>query len=386
MSIPKGGPLRDLGPATRACLTAGLVEEEPRVEPSCYKEEAEFIVGEGLAGIAFQLARNVPGADPATVEWLRRVTFETQLRSMAAMLAARRIFQRLNDKFIPVVVIKGPAVERYHPLHWPRTYGDVDVLVSAGDYPEVIRVCQSELFTDPASTPPWPWFDRICKEGVNLHSHDGGNIDVHHHVPPWVFGRRLTAENVIASSSVGTLSDLKVRLASLEHSLVIASLHVLNDLWRGRSGLVSWRDIIVLLRNVGMDRAVEVFTEVGLTWLLDLVTVSLRSYLPEAAVPVRAAAHGPPFDIRTRIAVLGWDNDSTLSRHRVSFAARLPVANALAFIGGCVLPQRRYVYEYYDTYRNYWRRLVGETVSTVHGDDPRMSSTQMVKRHDGFAP
>jgi hypothetical protein len=273
---------------------------------------------------------------------------------------------------VTVIVIKGPAVERFHPTGWPRTYSDVDLLVRPRDFHRVMAVSSAEGFVDDTTAPQWPWFDLRCKEGVNLHRGDGGNLDVHHHVPPWVFGSQLDVDAVTAEATWGDVAGVSVRLIGARQSLVVAALHVLNDLWKGRIGLTSWRDIVVLLERVGMVEAEWVFERLRLGWLLTLVTETLAASVPEAEVARVSRPRRPPLGVRARIAALGWGRYTTFSRQQASWAARLPIPSAVAFLGGCIVPAPRHVWERYGSYGAYWRTIYQDAVSTFHGEDHRM--------------
>jgi hypothetical protein len=368
-----------LGRGARACLVAGIADTHPsRVTAEDLRDDLPLIIQEGLAPVALRLASTLPGIDQAARSQLHIATFEVHLRAMAAARAAKRILTTLHDHRLTAVVIKGPAIARFHPEGWDRGYTDIDLLVGGADFDAVIDHCRDLDFTEPASTPPWPWMDGLVKEGVNLHSPDGGNIDVHHHVPPWVFGVKVTAATMASRATMGDVGGAPVLFASAEDSVLVAALHVLNDLWKGKIGLVSWRDIIVLLRRLGPDQAEQVFAAAGLRWLLGLLTQSLAACVPEAGIGP-AGSRRVPLAMRGRVTALGWNNDSSLSRSRVSFVARLPLLRAVAFVGGCVVPQPRYVRRYYRTYRTYWRQMVGETVSTAQGEDHRMRSVTLTE-------
>jgi hypothetical protein len=73
------------------------------------------------------------------------------------------------------------------------------------------------------------------------------------------------------------------------------------------------------------------------------------------------------------MALLGWSNDSSVSSLRASWIARLPVPEAVAFVGGCAVPQRTFVREGYGSYWSYWRSLFAEARSTMNGADYRGS-------------
>lgn len=374
-----GGPLARLGPAARACVSAGLIENVQQTDPESLTREADLLVAESMAPVALRVAETTPGTDRETVDRYRRVTLRMQIRSMAIEMATRRVLSALAEREIPLTVIKGPAVLPFQPPGWTRSYSDIDLLVPVTRFWDAVATCEKEGFTDPASTPPWPWFNTSCKEGVNFCSADGGNVDVHHHVPPWIFGAKLTPERVLSSSVPGEVGGQPVRLASGEHSLVIAALHVVNDLWKGRIGLVSWRDIAVLLHHLGGDRAAAAFDEVGLGWLLTLVASDLAESIPELALPVSGLRQRMPVSVRGRMAALGWDSDSRLTHLRATFAARLPASRAALFVAGCIVPKPQYVREYFGNYFKYWGHLVEESVSTMHGEDPRMKSIHMTK-------
>jgi hypothetical protein len=340
-------------------------------EAGHFTDESSLIVAEGLAPVALELMRACGAEEPETFELFRSITLEMQFRSMAAPMVARGVLHRLDEARIPVAVIKGPAVARFHPEGWPRTYSDVDLLVPPRHFFEVVRLCEGDGFENDVSQPRWPWFDLYCKEGVNLHLGEVGNIDVHHHVPPWVFGAKLDVDAVLRTATMGTVGGAPVHLADASYSLIVAALHVLNDLWKGRLGLTSWRDILVLLHHVGINQAEQAFATVHLEWLLDLVTSSIAAGVSEAEVAQPRRVHSVPILARARIAMLGWNNAS-ISRQQASWAARLPAPRALAFLAGCVVPEPKYVREHFGSYRQYWRSLFDDTLATMHGADHRM--------------
>ena len=376
MSSAKG-PLRGLGPASKALLVAGLTDTPlPVPGPDVFRDEATVIADEGLAPVALALAGQGEGLHPETFELLHGLTFQTQIRCMAAGLAARGVLRRIDELGIAAVVIKGPSVERFHPAGWPRAYSDIDLLVAPRDFYSVVNECHRAGFEDAVSRPPWPWFDLRCKEGVNIHGEDGGNLDIHHHVPPWAFGVDLDVDAAVAGSTWGDVAGVPVRLVGAPHCLVIASLHVLNDLWKGSLGLKSWRDILALLRHIGIDQAETTFVEMELGWLLDLVTNALAVHLPEAEVPVTRRHYRTPPVSRARLAALGWSSDSALSRLRATYVARLPIPEAAAFLAGCAVPQRSWVRERNGSYVKYWGSLFTEARSTIGGEDHRMKSLE----------
>lgn len=368
-----GGPLRELGPALKACLRAGIPGLGPlTLTASDAAPDAVEIMSEGLAPVALKILRI--GSD-VTERRLRdhlvRVAMVQELRSLASDATLERISGILAPAGICFVVIKGPAVARLHPEGWPRPYADIDLLVEPRRFPEAMTLIQERGYTYPSTShPPWPWFDRYCREGLNLSG--AGDVDVHHHVAPWIFGTRVRSIDVIQDAEFVQVRDSLVPMASPEHSTVIAALHVLNDLWKGQRGLVSWRDLIILTRRLGDDRVRATFGNVGLSWLFDLVVNAVQQYLPGILDNVECGLPKIPLRYAWRLRGLGWDQSTPLSRQRLAWAIRLPIPHAGAFVAGSGLPSRRYIRARHGSYHEYWRQAWAEVFSTFSGADHRM--------------
>ena len=369
------GPLNNLGPALRACLLAGLSDDSSeRLPLETFSSELDSIVREGMAPIAFQLMRHRTAPDGPTCGVFRAVARDLSVRSLKAEAAAGKVFRVLAERGIPASIIKGPAVGPLHPPAWPRFYADIDFIVPRHAFAAAIDACMDQGYVYPESSePPWAWFDLECREGVNLHG--VGNVDIHHHIPPWRFGEGLTAELVIQNSTKVVVAGAEVLVAAPEHSMVIAGLHVLNDLWKNKRGISSWRDIIVLLRLCGEERAAEVFSGLDLGWLFALLTESLERSVPEAGIRAWRSGQPLPKGYRTRLALLGWDGATALSLYRGAWTARLPIPNALAFLLGSAMPAPGYIERRHGSYRTYWNqagdeaRVAMRSLSSEEGAD-----------------
>ncbi|MGH8996996.1 MAG: nucleotidyltransferase family protein, partial [Acidimicrobiales bacterium] len=302
---------------------------------------------------------------------LTQIVMAQQARSLAAEAVVTRVADLLADAHIEFVIVKGPAVSRLHPAGWARTYNDIDLLVEPRRFGQALELLLESGYDYPAtSLPPRPWFDRYCREGLNLLG--AGNVDLHHHVAPWVFGARLRSREVIDRATCVQLRGRSVPVASAGHSSVIAALHILNDLWKGRRGLVSWRDLIVIIYRSGFATVREAFGECGLVWLLDAVVATIRAHLPELLGDVDTGPLRVPPRFAWRMRGLGWDRSTPLSRHRLAWALRLPLPQAGAFLFGSGLPSRQYIQIRHGTYRAYWSQAWSETLSTIAGGDHRM--------------
>lgn len=371
MTLGKG-PLEGLGSITRSCLVAG-VPGLPLVvaDASCYEAERDVILREGLAPVVLRiLDTSSRFGDSPMREELRRVTIQMQIRALAADFGTTELMRDLDEAGVHAVIIKGPAVARFHPQGWNRAYSDLDLLVPQREFRLALKMAMQEGFDYPEeSCPPWTWIDRYCREGVNLHGR--ANVDIHHHVPPWILGAGVHVEDVLASADSVQLNGATVQMASPEYSTMIAALHIFNDFWKGRLGLASWRDLVVLFHATDHARMREVFRSAELEWLLDLVTTALSLAVPEAMIEPTGDMR-PPRRIMRRMAVLGWDRTSSMSRHRVAWAVRLPAPQGAAFLLGSAFPSHRYIRQRHGTYLRYWSRAWRETVETMGGNDFRV--------------
>ena len=373
------GPLRGLGPAARWCLTAGVVEHPlpvPGIES--FRNESDLIFREGLAPVALQAldSRLTSPNDPL---WtcFRDVTRVGNFRCFAVDVLGATLLSTLSKAGIPTVVIKGPAVARLHPKGWPRHYSDIDILVPKQNFLRAVLCSKGEGFEYSERTvPQWRWFDLVCREGLNLHSASGGNIDIHHHVPPWALSSKFEVNDVINRSIPWELCGIPINIASPEDLLLVSTLHVLNDLWKGKSGLSSWRDVIVVMKLLGASKSAMAFDGAGLGWLFELVAKALSVAVPEIGIVASDTEARIPVTARWRMAALGWGDDSALSRHRLSWAIRLPTPNALAYLAGTAFPAPKYIRERHGSLRNYWRSAWNETIATRHGSDYRMTTVQ----------
>jgi hypothetical protein len=376
-------PLAGLSPAAKACLTAGIPGLAPARWPDASADGWCEIIREGLAPTALKLLEG-GGVTPSVHRQMVRVAMLQQVRSLAADALLEWLVDVFGATGTRFVVIKGPAVARLYPGDWPRPYNDIDLLVEPRQFGPVLDWFRKHGFEYPGpSLPPWPWFDAICREGLNLHG--AGNVDLHHHLAPWVFGVGLPASDVIARADRVAVRGGPVAEASAEHSAVVAALHILNDLWKGKRGLVSWRDLLVIIHRSGADSVRSAFEESGLGWLFDVAMSTISAEFPGLLQGVDIGASKVPARFSWRMRGLGWGRSSSFSRHRLAWAIRLPSPQAAAFVLGSGLPSRSYIRLRHGSYRRYWRQAWDETVSTFAGADHR-SDKRLAGNQDDNGP
>jgi len=373
------------GPLVRAIVSgAPGTHPPPPVESHHWNDELSIVVEANLAPAALQLLREAPGRpDPLVLERLTSATYEASVISLRVEAAAIVALRQFRANAIPYVIVKGPAVGRYYSSALLRPYTDIDLVVAPSQVRLARRVAASAKLYCPSSIEaPWPWFDRYCREGINLHGDNGANLDLHHHVPPWSFARQLTTEVLFDASEAGSLRGEPCRFASAQHCLVIACLHLLNDLWKHSPALLSVRDIITLSKLLGPELTGKALTNANLSWLTPLVAQRLSVFVD--ASELGFGADVPlPLAISLRLSLLGWPRASRLSDHQFGWAGRLPVANAVAYLLGTAVPSRRYVRQRFGSYRQYWRSGVRSLRQMVPEQSPGTPSSSS---HPGRGP
>ena len=296
------------------------------------------------------------------------------MRTLRVEATATPALRRLHEKGIPFLVIKGPAVARFHARPSTRPYTDIDLMVPPRYYNYAAREL-SELGyrQDSRGRPPWHWFDLQCREGANYRNGPVANVDLHHHIAPWVFGQHLSAQTMLQRSQPGHIAGVPVRLAGLDDSFLIASLHILNDLGKGDPSLMTWRDTIVLAELLGQERAAESYRRAGLEWFLPYVQ-STHRYLRDPTPNDTGRQARPDNQCQSaRLRALGWEGSTFAARSPIMPVARLPFPRAFLFLVGSLFPSPQYAKEKHNGYRSYWIKGLRSLWESARGVDFRVT-------------
>jgi hypothetical protein len=376
----EAGPLTTVGPAVAASIGWGhrplLV---PSAEDACWAAEVRDLIGGGLANTALRLLRSsATPPDPGVVGALREAATAETLRSLSVETRAAKVLRRLEEAGVKAVVIKGPAVAAWYPHPTDRAFTDIDLLVDPHEFVSAKAILErSGLCVPLEGEQPWPFFDRFCREGVNLHGSTEANVDIHHHLPPWRYSRRLPYETVAGAASDLNLCGLVVPAASPAHSLVIAGLHLLSDLWKGGRTYRSWRDLLVLSDRIGPAATHDAFVAADLEWLMVLLFDQL-SHVSAQTPPAADGRRRSPFR-EARLHALGWGGGNIVARHRVGWGLRLPAAQMAMFMLGSMVPSPSYIRSHWGTYRAYWQTVRKGMWETIGGADHRYAVKRFKK-------
>ncbi|MBV8461714.1 MAG: nucleotidyltransferase family protein [Acidimicrobiales bacterium] len=253
--------------------------------------------------------------------------------SVRAIHAVAEYLAALDDRGIPHAVAKGPGIAKQYPVFSDRPFSDIDILVARRHFTAAMDVAERCGYAeDQASRHPWRFIDRWCREAVNLKRGAGGSIDVHHHVPPWLWGGKLRTESLVDAARPDSVLGVSLPLLPAEANLLISALHVVSD--RGQPGatLMIWRDIAQLASVARPLQVVEIAGRAGLTGWLQ----AILSALPEHVRPDRLiTALGDDRHVRHPARALAMLSPRASKMGvRAMQPLRLPAPGAAAYLAG----------------------------------------------------
>jgi hypothetical protein len=351
-----------LGRATFSALFHGIDGAPRSASADDWARDAHEIVHHRLAGLALAAAEaDGVELDPATREHLVHQRETDMVRSLAAEAMAPAALRALGEAGIPGVVTKGPGIARMYALPSLRPFRDIDILVDPSRFEAARRILGELGFRQlPDREGPRSYFPIRCREAMNLFRDDGTAIDLHHHVPPWVWGRRLPFARIHRRAERLDVAGGTVAVADRVHNLIVAALHLISDGGRPGQTPLIWRDLVEMAAACDPAAAEREARAVGLDWCLAFV---LRN-LPEFARPHQLLEHlGHVRPSRLDAFRLRHLLPPALgSRHLVGQAFCLPTANAAAFMAGYLVPSRAFLQRRYGSawaYGRWWRDAFG---------------------------
>ncbi|MCU1504426.1 MAG: hypothetical protein JWM12_3780 [Ilumatobacteraceae bacterium] len=363
-----------LGTAARFAAF-GAVAGVPLPSQDAWFDATPDIVVERASGMALQRLRDI-GADgdvPADVrDALMAARRHDSMRALGIAGMTLPFLKVLRDRGIRSVLIKGLAVARHYPVREMRSFGDVDIVVPPGQFHAALRIAHEHGLHPPASDlQPHRSFDLQCREGLNLADEHGlVRLDLHHHVGPWAFASHLGFERLHAFAETIEVHGHRVRVASPTHSLAIAALHLISEQWQKKLSLATWSDVAVVANSLDPGATVEELRAIHLDWLLAAVVGALPAGVQPSQLLTTLGAPPIPRTAALRLRLL--DADSLVGRHPASWAVRLPVPNAVWFLGGSAVPSREYLVGRFGddaSYRMWWSQAFRWATRAVRGDD-----------------
>ncbi len=342
-----------VGPWTSAALWHGRTDPAP-IPTKSIRDELQTICDQRLSALTLRYLRDVKAViEPECQQILRQTSFAWMSMAIAAADAAQTATLLLESHGIDALVSKGPGIARFYPGIDCRPYADVDLLVRPADFPVGVALFEKLGWTEEVrNQQPWSYFRARCREGLNLRTTDGGGIDLHHRIPPWIWSSRLRFRDMSTrAEAVGTGSGTLTCLSAVDN-LMVASLHLVSDRNDPGHTLMIWRDVLELARAVPSEEAARVATECGLAGWLRAVLLAmphqvrndeLIAVLPDDSIP---HPHRLAYLLSRRASDLGVIASQFL---------RLPVGNGVQFVAGMTVPSRQFLHgKYPGSAHPYW--------------------------------
>ena len=293
----------DMGPLTEAALFHGVPgAPRPPADAARWAEEAEVLTRQGLAGLALDCAVASAITVPDQVhDGLRRAHLMQVGATLAVEARGSGLIAELTRDGIPAVITKGPGVARWYPTVTQRSFSDLDVLVRPDDFHRAVEHLHTRGLRAGPRQRGRRYFDRYCYEALNLGGPGRASIDVHHHIPPWQWGRRLLFDDLHRWSQPAGLGGGEVRLAHPVHNLLVCALHVIADRDGAGRTLRTWRDVVTLSGASDPDVVAAEARRVGLDWWLRFVLDEMPSYARSSPLMESLGAVDPSVSDRARL-------------------------------------------------------------------------------------
>lgn len=352
----------DLPPLVAAVLFHGLLDEQDVFTPEQWRDASPTLIRHRLAGLALALIKGREAGAPRDVVDQLRASFAKQSAiSMRLEAAAPSIDDALRSESVPLLFTKGIGIARAHKDPTLRTFVDLDVLVPPSQFRQALAVLRAQGF---AGTGPEPrdYFIHRCREAVNLvHPHDHLSVDLHHHIPPWIWGARIPFEELLKDAATIHLQAGSIKTLSPHHNLLVAALHVISDKNKAGRSLMIWRDVAELAASVRDQDALRALSGKNLGWLVSTVLEAIPETLRPHWLGRLVTDDQRPLD-RWRLAKL---LPGGLGSRVLAPAFRLPPANALAYLLGYALPSRKYLtlQDGSTSYLKWWRRAASHAAA-----------------------
>lgn len=363
-----------LSPAVAAVVFDDFLPPTPKPPLACTDADIAVLRQQRLSAVALRLAATGRlQLSPSQAAALRSASFAAAERAAGLLARSRSGLDALNAAHIPFAISKGPgiALAGRHPNE--RYFSDLDLLVSPSHFREALSILASLGYEETVpNRPPWPWFNSTCREAVNLQSTQGGSLDLHHHVPPWLWTRSFDLPSIVATAGLTPFRGYSLPLVAPAYNLLIVSLHIVSDHNRPGATLMVWRDLLTMAAVCDPDLVVALAGQHGLTgwlrWIVDQVPAPVRP--GPLSRSLNSSSPLPPHRFRLSLLIppaLG-------SRHMIGQAFRLPLSNSARYLVGMAVPSRSFLAAHFPNksrpYVHWWTESLGnmrrpkETVTT----------------------
>jgi Uncharacterised nucleotidyltransferase len=183
---------------------------------------------------------------------------ERHREAMALVLLLDHLLGELSSALaamgVPTVVLKGPAVaSTFYPDRSWRSYGDLDLLVSAADWRAACEVL-TRLGFRRIIPEPRPGFDERFGKGASFEDARGVQVDLHRTLAMGPFGLWIDPAALLEGTVEFSIRDVPLRRLDDTNAFIHACVHA--ALGRQYPQLVPLRDVLQIAWSGRIDQAV----------------------------------------------------------------------------------------------------------------------------------
>jgi hypothetical protein len=338
----------DIFPALDPLIKAVLLHDfqaSPAFGPGDWERASPAVCVNGLAAVALRMIRESGGNIPtAVLQQLRTSAFEVSARNLKIVAAGQEALDRLDAAAIDYVITKGPGLAAASRHAHERPYSDLDIVVSKERFEPARALFEGLGYVESGSSrQSWAALDRIAREAVNLRDGRGGSVDLHHHIPPWIWGRTLTFDRLRRAAVRVDVGGTSLWCASAEGNFIVVALHLVSDRNRPGATLMIWRDLLVLAEVCRPEILQRLARDLGLTgWLQWVLTrFPAEIYAAHLRHLLEPQVHRQPIPAARRLRLLLPPHIG--SKHLVSQPLRLPAWRGALYCLGGIVPSRSFL-------------------------------------------
>jgi hypothetical protein len=302
--------------------------------------ELRRVAAQRLAGVALGLRITDGAGTTAAVDSLRVASFAAAARTVQILDASLPAVLELQAAGVAYAVVKGPGLSRISGGLGQRPFTDLDIVVKPAQLDVARRLLERHGYSGEGPL-GWPSMERVCGEAVNLRHDEGGAIDLHQRIPPWLWTRRLDAERIIEQSVPHEVGGRRIAVACDVHNLLISALHIVSDKNRPGANLMAWRDVLASARVCPPEAVASEAARAGLDgWLLWILDQLPKTVRPHELVDALTVRRRPRVAAPRRLRYLLAPSEKAPLAH---VALRLPAWRGTLFLAGMAVPSRAFV-------------------------------------------
>ena len=347
MEVPGGaGGIEVIGRRLASAGLPGAPHDAVEVPDGDWPRLLAYVTRQRITGLAWSEVR----AGRLRLTAQQSSELEEQHRAAMAMVLLLdhllvRLASTLNTVGVPTVVLKGAAfAETFYPDRSLRSYGDLDLLLSAADWSRAIEVLDGSGFRR-IIPEPRPGFDLRFGKGASFQDMRGLQVDLHRTLALGPFGLWIDPTSLLRGTTALPFEGASLRRLDDTNAFIHACVHA--ALGRRYPRLVPLRDVLQIGWSGVIDwgsvsrRMVDWRLTAPVSYALRIASEVLAVSLPEEAGRLLSQ----PIGAVERRALRAYTTDRT-QRGGPDLSALWAIhglRSKAAFVRAKLVPDRRFL-------------------------------------------